>query len=148
MNVSRSDMPYAALQGPDPQPDRTHIFWVSGWEEGVRVAPGEVTRRVLLLYCPCDAGCIAWVAVAAREWLCCEALQRGNLCALAPSVRRRLADPPSGLGQLRAGPVEAGRGLLVEVADPEAVPVRWVCWLGVCVTALVRGAGDPLHYGA
>lgn len=53
MNVSRSDMPYAALQGPNPQPDRSHIFWVSGWDDGVRVAPGELTRCARRPLCAC-----------------------------------------------------------------------------------------------
>ncbi|EFN53567.1 hypothetical protein CHLNCDRAFT_136728 [Chlorella variabilis] len=46
MNISRSDMPYAALQGEDPIPDRSHIFYVHGWGEGQRVYGGELVRRL------------------------------------------------------------------------------------------------------
>lgn len=44
-----------------------------------------------------------------------------------PASRRRLGD--SGLGQLRGTGVDGGRGVLLEVADAEAVPVR-LCWPG------------------
>lgn len=37
-------MPYAALQGEDPIPDRSHIFYVHGWGEGQRVYGGELVR--------------------------------------------------------------------------------------------------------
>lgn len=33
-----------ALQGEDPEPDRSHIFWVSGWDASERVYGGELTR--------------------------------------------------------------------------------------------------------
>lgn len=35
-----------ALQGQDPEPDRSHIFWVSGWDASERVYGGELARRV------------------------------------------------------------------------------------------------------
>ncbi|KAL4459112.1 hypothetical protein ABPG75_013977 [Micractinium tetrahymenae] len=46
MNISRSDMPYAALQGEDPQPDRSHVFYLSGWEPSQRVYNNDVTKRL------------------------------------------------------------------------------------------------------
>ncbi|PRW61321.1 poly(A)-specific ribonuclease PARN isoform X3 [Chlorella sorokiniana] len=76
MHLSRSDLPYAALQGEDAEADRSHVFWISGWEASERVYGGELARR--------------------------------------------LAD--SGLGQLRGTSVDGGKGVLLEVADAEAVP--------------------------
>ncbi|KAI3424112.1 hypothetical protein D9Q98_009473 [Chlorella vulgaris] len=46
MNISRSDIPYAALQGEDPAPDRSHIFHLSGWDTSYRVFGGDVARKL------------------------------------------------------------------------------------------------------
>jgi hypothetical protein len=37
-------MAYAALQGPDPPPDRSHVFYLHGWPENHRVHGGELAR--------------------------------------------------------------------------------------------------------
>ena len=42
--VHRSDMSYAALQGDDPQPDRSHVFYLGGWPEGKRVFGGDIVK--------------------------------------------------------------------------------------------------------
>ena len=52
-----------------------------------------------------------------------SSLNGPTLATPKPAPRRRLAD--SGLGQLRGTGVDGGRGVLLEVADAEAVPVRW-----------------------
>ena len=47
INLSRSDMLYAALQGPDPIPDRAHVYHLTGWQEGgQRVYPNDIARWV------------------------------------------------------------------------------------------------------
>jgi hypothetical protein len=42
--MRRSDYPYAALQGEDPVPDRSHVFYVAGWPADQRVHGGEIAR--------------------------------------------------------------------------------------------------------
>lgn len=46
MNIGGSDLPYAALQGADPVPDRSHIFHLSGWQEGQRVWDRDITKKL------------------------------------------------------------------------------------------------------
>ncbi|GAB4813292.1 hypothetical protein N2152v2_000338 [Parachlorella kessleri] len=59
MNLTRTDIPYAALQGPDPQPDRSHVLLLTG-----RLAAAELGQlRVTLVL----GGLGALVEIADRE---------------------------------------------------------------------------------
>lgn len=58
----RSDIEFAALQGPDPQPDRSHVFYLRGWEASQRVHGGELVRCVALL---------GWLAAGSPAGISC-----------------------------------------------------------------------------
>jgi len=60
LNITFSDLPYAALWGQDPIPDRPHTFHLSGLQEGARMDELWRTLKRLGLGTVRDVGCGTW----------------------------------------------------------------------------------------
>lgn len=93
MNLSRSDIAYAALKGADPRPDRSRVLYVSGLVPGSMRHGGDVSRRLADLRLGqvraslVEGGAAALVEFAEREAVAPGAAalaQRLEGCVVAP----------------------------------------------------------------